>query len=92
MHSDTYKIYIVGYSTSEQEDLYQRILKVSKNNLSFPQDVVDLMQCYTENPDDIPPAEFEIISIYLDAAIDMEGDNGDFSLHTHLVCIYLLKF
>ena len=91
-HSDTYKIYILGYSTSEQDDLHQWILKASKNNISFPQDVMDLMQCYTENPDDILPAEFEIISNHLDAAIDMEGDTVDFPLHTHLVCIYLLKF
>ena len=74
------------------DDLHQQILKTSKNNISFPQDVVDLMQRYTENPDDISPAEFKIISNHLDATIDMEGDTGDLPLHTHLVCIYLLKF
>ena len=60
-HSDTSKIYILGYSTSEQDDLHQQILKASKNNISFPQDVVDLMQCYTENPDDILPKSFQTI-------------------------------
>ena len=88
-HSNTYKIYILGYSTSEQDDLRQCILKVSKNNISFPQDVVDLMQCCTKNPDNISLAKFEIILNHLDA---VEGDTGDFPLHTHLVCIYLLKF
>ena len=47
------------------------------------------MQRFTDNPDDISLEEYEIISNHLDAAIDMERDNREFPLHTHLVSIYL---
>ena len=88
-HSDTYKFTLLGYSTSEQEDLRQHILRASKCNISFPQDIVDLMQRFTDNPDDISPEEYEIISNHQDAAVDMERDNGEFPLHTHLLSIHL---
>ena len=88
-HSDTYKFTLLGYSTSKQKDLCQCILRVSKCNISFPQDIMDLMQRFTDNPDDISLEEYEIISSHLDATIDMERDNGEFPLHTHLISIHL---
>ena len=89
-YSDTYKFTLLGYySTSEQEDLHQRIFRVLKCNISFSQDIVDLMQRFTDNPDDISLEEYEIISNHLDAAVDMERDNGEIPLHTHLVNIHL---
>ena len=84
LHSDiSNHLILLGYSISEQE----AYIIASKCNISFPQDVVDLMQGYTENPDDIMPSEFDLISNHLDVAMDPETDNGDFPVHTHLVCI-----
>ena len=81
---------LIGSSTTDQEDLKQSILWSAKCNISFPQDIVDLMHRFTENPDDIMLAEFDIISNHLDAAMDPKTENGYFPLHTHLVCIEFL--
>ena len=50
---------------------------------------MDLMQRFTDNLDDISPKEYEIISNHLDTTVDMERDNGEFPLHTHLLSIHL---
>ena len=49
------------------------------------------MHRFTENPDDITPVEFNMISNHLDTAMDPETEDGDFPLHTHLVYIELLN-